>query len=71
MDITEYLKNTDNKFDFIFLDTAIAQYSIWFKYLKKIINKNGIIFADNFFRDGEIFESHFAIKKEIGQYIRE
>ena len=63
MDISDYLRDNTNNFDFIFLDAAKAQYSIWFNYLKKIINKNGIIFADNIFKDGEIIESHFAIKK--------
>lgn len=62
-DITDSLKVLDKKFDFIFLDAAKAQYPIWFEYLKKIINKNGIIFADNIFRDGEVIESHFAIRK--------
>ena len=62
-DINDYLKNENEKFDFIFLDAAKAQYPIWFKYIKNLVNKNGIIFADNIFRDGEIFESHFAIKK--------
>ena len=64
-DIGEYLKQNSEKerFDFIFLDAAKAQYIIWFPYIKKMLNKDGILVADNIFKDGEVIESKWLIEK--------
>ena len=55
--------NDDEIYDFIFLDAAKAQYINWFPKLKKILKKDGLLLSDNIFKDGEVLESKFLIKK--------
>lgn len=57
-------KNTDSEiFDLVFLDAAKAQYINWLKDIKRLMKKDAILIADNIFKDGEILESKFLIKK--------
>lgn len=65
MDAKDYLsKNTENEvFDFIFLDAAKAQYINWLPDIKRLMKKNAVLISDNIFKDGEILESKFLIKK--------
>lgn len=64
-DATIYLQEckNDNYYDFVFLDAAKGQYINWLNDIKRITKKSGIIMADNIFKDGEILESKFLIKK--------
>ncbi|WP_251551254.1 O-methyltransferase [Neobacillus muris] len=44
----EYMKTLHpNSFDFIFLDSERKEYVEWWKSLKKILKKNGLIIVDN------------------------
>lgn len=67
MDIDDYLdkiiKNKTKKYDLIFLDAAKAQYIIWLPMLIKLLNKKGIIIADNVLVDNDILESRYTIRK--------
>ena len=47
IDAIEYLKNCKKKYDFIYLDGPKGQYINYLPYLVKILNKGGIIIADN------------------------
>lgn len=60
-----YLKECKNEevFDLVFLDAAKGQYINWLNDIKRVTKKNGIILADNIFKDGEILESKYLIKK--------
>lgn len=60
-----YLKDCDKKdyFDLVFLDAAKGQYINWLSDIKRVMKKDGILIADNIFKDGEILESKFLIKK--------
>lgn len=60
-----YLKECakDNYFDFVFLDAAKGQYINWLPDIKRLMNKEAILLSDNIFKDGEILESKFLIKK--------
>lgn len=60
-----YLKeNNDTEvFDFVFLDAAKAKYINWLPDIKRLMKKNAILLADNIFKDGEILESKFLIRK--------
>lgn len=60
-----YLKENSNSemFDFVFLDAAKGQYINWIDDIKKLMTKKAILMADNIFKDGEILESKFLIKK--------
>lgn len=80
MDISDFLlkkaKNikVKDKYDFIFLDAAKAQYIVWLPYLIELLNKNGLLIADNVLRDGDILESRYTIRKRdrtIHKRIRE
>ena len=64
-DAGEYLKEAAGKksFDFIFLDAAKGQYINWIIDIKKLMPKGAILISDNIFKDGEILESKFLIKK--------
>lgn len=47
IDAMEYLKNCNKKYDFIYLDGPKGQYINYLPYLINLLNKGGIIFADN------------------------
>lgn len=47
IDAKEYLNNCTKKYDFIYLDGPKGQYINYLPMLVKILNPNGIIFADN------------------------
>lgn len=46
-DALDYLKNSKEKFDFIFLDGAKGQYYIYLPYLKQLLNSKGVLVADD------------------------
>lgn len=60
-----YISNNTGSeiFDLVFLDAAKAQYINWLKDIKRLMKKDAILIADNIFKDGEILESKFLIKK--------
>ena len=43
----DFIKTTQNKYDFIYLDGPKGQYINYLPHLMKLLNKGGIIFADN------------------------
>ena len=47
IDAKEYLQNCNKKYDFVYLDGPKGQYINYLPLIVKILNKNGIIFADN------------------------
>lgn len=47
IDAKEYLQNCNKKYDFVYLDGPKGQYINYLPYIVKILNPNGIIFADN------------------------
>lgn len=60
-----YLKENPEKelFDFVFLDAAKGQYINWIDDIKRLMKRNAILISDNIFKDGEILESKYLIKK--------
>ncbi|HBF86961.1 MAG TPA: hypothetical protein DDW54_04700 [Clostridiales bacterium] len=44
---TEVVKEVGDGFDFVFLDCGKSKYKELFPEIKKILNQNGVIFADN------------------------
>ena len=47
VDAKEYLLNCNKKYDFIYLDGPKGQYINYLPLITKLLNPNGIIFADN------------------------
>lgn len=65
-DATNFFNDNKDKkelYDIVFLDAAKGQYINWLPYIKRLMKKDSILIADNIFKDGEILESKFAIKK--------
>ena len=64
-DATNFFEKNDddNIYDIVFLDAAKGQYINWLPHIKRLMKNGGILIADNIFKDGEILESKFAIKK--------
>ncbi|MBE5745791.1 MAG: O-methyltransferase [Clostridiales bacterium] len=62
-DAKNYIENTKEKFDFIFLDGPKGQYLNYLPYLLKILNKNGLLFCDNVLFEGLVRSDIIAPKK--------
>ena len=62
-EILKSLVDKGEKFDFIFMDAAKAQYITWLPVVKKLLKKSGMIFSDNCLQEGDLAESSFAIRK--------
>lgn len=62
-EILKSLADKGEKFDFIFMDAAKAQYITWLPTVKKLLKESGMIFSDNCLQEGDLAESSFAIRK--------
>ena len=62
-EILKSLADKGEKFDFIFMDAAKAQYITWLPMVKKLFKESGMIFSDNCLQEGDLAESSFAIRK--------
>ena len=62
-EILKSLADKGEKFDFIFMDAAKAQYITWLPIVKKLLKESGMIFSDNCLQEGDLLESSFAIRK--------
>ena len=62
-EILKSLADKGEKFDFIFMDAAKAQYITWLPIVKKHLKESGMIFSDNCLQEGDLAESSFAIRK--------
>jgi len=61
----EVLKNMDEKFDLILLDAAKGQYLEFFGECDRMLNKGGIIFADNVLFRGMVATNELVIRRKI------
>ena len=64
-DAQEVLSNMNEKFDFIFLDGAKGQYLELFQHCNRMLNINGIIFADNVLFRGMVATNELLIRRKI------
>ena len=62
-EILKSLADKGEKFDFIFMDAAKAQYITWLPVVKNLLKESGMIFSDNCLQEGDLAESSFAIRK--------
>ena len=65
-DATDVLKKyaeCDERFDFIFMDAAKAQYINWLKDVTKILKPGGVLLSDNILHDGDVIQSRFAVER--------
>jgi len=54
VDAKIYLENCQKKYDFVYLDGPKGQYINYLPLIVKLLNPNGIIFADNLFFHGMV-----------------
>lgn len=65
-DATDMLRKyaeADERFDFIFMDAAKAQYINWLPYVTQILEDRGVLLSDNVLHDGDIAQSRFAVER--------
>lgn len=62
-DAKDYIENSNEKFDFIFLDGPKGQYINYLPYLLNMLNKNGLLFCDNVLFNGLVKSEIEAPKK--------
>lgn len=74
-DAREIVPLVSGKFDFIMLDGPKGQYAAFLPYLKNLLNKNGILFADNVLFKGmingkaEVKHKKITIVNNLHEYI--
>ena len=62
-DAAEVLKTLTEKYDFIFIDAAKAQYMNYLQAVMKLVHADSVIVTDNVLESGLVLESHFLVEK--------
>lgn len=62
-DAGELLGQLSGSYDFIFMDAAKGQYLHWLPQILDRMEEGAVLFSDNVFQDGDIFESRFAVRR--------
>ena len=75
-DAVEILPTLDKKYDVVFIDAAKGKYPFFLKEALRMINKNGIIFADNILYKGYVMSDYNKHKqrtavRNLREYIKE
>ncbi|MBQ1193035.1 MAG: O-methyltransferase [Lachnospiraceae bacterium] len=73
-DALEVLGELTENYDFVFMDAAKAQYINFLPPVLRLMNKGGILIADNVLQEGELVESKFTVTRRnrtIHKRIRE
>ena len=75
-DAVEILPTLNNKYDAVFIDAAKGKYPFFLKEALRMINPNGIIFADNILYKGYVLSDYNKHKqrtavRNLREYIKE
>ena len=75
-DAVDILPQLNNKYDVVFIDAAKGKYPFFLKESLRMINKNGIIFADNILYKGYVMSDYNKHKqrtavRNLREYIKE
>lgn len=75
-DALDILPSLSKKYDMIFIDAAKGKYPIFLEYSLKLLNKNGVIFADNILYKGYVMSDYNKHKqrtavRNLREYIQE
>lgn len=71
-DAMNYLEESSEKFDFIFIDAAKSSYERYFTLALKLLNDKGVIFIDNLMFKGSVYEDmkkYRTIGNHLNQFI--
>ncbi len=63
LDVLKNLVQEREKYDFIFLDAAKAQYMNFLPELLKLLKENGLLVTDNVLQDGTVVNSRYSITR--------
>ncbi|AUM99833.1 methyltransferase [Clostridium botulinum] len=64
-DCLEILKDLEDKYDIIFMDAGKGHYNEFLPYCLKLLNKDGIIIADNVLFRGMVANDELVIRRKI------
>ncbi|MBR0350478.1 MAG: O-methyltransferase [Clostridia bacterium] len=75
-DAVEILPTLNDKYDMVFIDAAKGKYLFFLKEALRMLNKNGIIFADNILYKGYVMSDYNKHKqrtavRNLREYIKE
>lgn len=75
-DAVEILLTLNEKYDVVFIDAAKGKYPFFLEQAKRMLNKNGIIFADNILYKGYVMSDYNKHKqrtavRNLREYIKE
>lgn len=73
-DALEIVPTLTEKYDFVFMDAAKAQYINFLPPVLEVMNKGGVLIADNVLQEGDLVESKFTVTRRnrtIHKRIRE
>ena len=71
-DAVEILKQMNNKYDLIFIDASKSKYPIFLEESLRMLNQNGIIFADNVLYKGYVMSDYNKHKQRTAvKHLRE
>lgn len=75
-DAVEILPTLNEKYDMVFIDAAKGKYPFFLKEALRMINKNGVIFADNILYKGYVMSDYNKHKqrtavRNLREYIKE
>lgn len=75
-DAVEILPNINGQYDMIFIDAAKGKYPFFLKEALRLLNKNGIIFADNILYKGYVMSDYNKHKqrtavRNLREYIKQ
>ena len=74
VEVLQKMCDENEKFDFIFMDAAKAQYSNYMTYIKKLLTPDGLLLTDNILQEGSVAASKFSVTRRdrtIHQRMRE
>ena len=54
---------SDEKYDMVFLDAAKGQYPQYLPEIMRVLRPGGLLITDNILQDGDILESHYAVRR--------
>lgn len=75
-DAVEILPTLDEKYDMVFIDAAKGKYPFFLQQALRMINRNGVIFADNILYKGYVMSDYNKHKqrtavRNLREYIKE
>ena len=62
-DALEVMKTLGGPYDLIFLDAAKGQYIRYLPEVLRLLDREGVLLADNVLKGGEVIESRFAVER--------